>query len=236
MKYMGSKDRHSKELLSIMLPYLVESRTWVEPFVGGGNIIDKVPNHFSRLGGDVNYYLIALLKAASVGWLPPQRIGEEQYIKIKEAPFAFDAPLVGYCAFALSYGGKYFGGWRRDGEGNRDYVGEAYRNALNQFPKLVGCEFIRADYQDLPIPDNSVIYCDPPYKGATEYIKEFDSEKFYAWCRNKSQEGHTIFISEYCMPLDFKVVWEKNVTSSLAKDTGSKQAIEKLFTLENTHA
>jgi hypothetical protein len=33
------------------------------------------------------------------------------------------------------------------------------------------------------------------------------------------------------MPDDFICVWQKEQVSSLAKDTGSKRAIEKLFTL-----
>ena len=28
--------------------------TWVEPFVGGGNMIDKVPSEYKRTGADLN--------------------------------------------------------------------------------------------------------------------------------------------------------------------------------------
>ena len=39
-----------------------------------------------------------------------------------------------------------------------------------------------------------------------------------------------MFISEYYMPEDkFECVWQKEITSSLTKDTGSKKATEKLF-------
>lgn len=41
MKYMGSKNRLAKEIMPIMLKERGQ-RTWVEPFVGGGNMIDKV--------------------------------------------------------------------------------------------------------------------------------------------------------------------------------------------------
>lgn len=57
MKYMGIKRRIYKDILPIMLS---ESYSWwVEPFVGGGNMIDKVSG--SRLGSDINPYVIQAL-------------------------------------------------------------------------------------------------------------------------------------------------------------------------------
>ena len=35
--------------------------TWVEPFVGGGGMIDKVPDRFERIGYDLNPHTIAAL-------------------------------------------------------------------------------------------------------------------------------------------------------------------------------
>ena len=42
MKYMGSKARHAKELLPIILANRTEGQWYVEPFVGGANMIAKV--------------------------------------------------------------------------------------------------------------------------------------------------------------------------------------------------
>ena len=42
MKYMGSKARHAKELLPIILANRIEGQWYVEPFVGGANMIDKI--------------------------------------------------------------------------------------------------------------------------------------------------------------------------------------------------
>ena len=41
--------------------------------------------------------------------------------------------------------------------------------------------------------------------------------------------GHTVFVSEYSAPAGFTCVFEKSLTSSLTKDTGSKTGLEKLF-------
>jgi len=52
---------------------------------------------------------------------------------------------------------------------------------------------------------------------------------FWEWCREKSLEGHTVFISEYNAPDDFEAVWEKEIPSSLTRNTGAKHGVEKLF-------
>ena len=39
---MGSKNRIAKEILPIMLAHRTPEMAWVEPFVGGANVIDKV--------------------------------------------------------------------------------------------------------------------------------------------------------------------------------------------------
>lgn len=31
-----------------------EINTWVEPFVGGANMIDKIPDTYTRIGYDIN--------------------------------------------------------------------------------------------------------------------------------------------------------------------------------------
>ena len=53
---------------------------------------------------------------------------------------------------------------------------------------------------------------------------------FYNWCRAMKQNGHTVFVSEYNMPSDFKCVWQKEVTNAMNL-TLTKKPIEKLFTL-----
>ena len=229
MKYMGSKARHAKELLPIILANRKEGQWYVEPFVGGANMIDKVDGN--RIGADINEYLIEMWKAVSSGWMPPEHIDEKQYYDIRDNKEKHSKALVAYAGFALSYSGKWFGGWCRDGAGKRNYVNEALKNAMKQFPKLVGVDFQESSYQYLEIPASSIVYCDPPYKGTTKYKDTFDHEMFYDWCRQKHKEGHQVFVSEYQMPDDFICVWSKEVNNSLTKDTGSKKGIEKLFVL-----
>ena len=63
MKYMGSKNRIAKHLLPIMLAECEKHNInkWVEPFVGGANMIDKVPDSLERVGYDLNDHVIHAL-------------------------------------------------------------------------------------------------------------------------------------------------------------------------------
>ena len=66
-------------------------------------------------------------------------------------------------------------------------------------------------------------------------LKKFNYEEFYDWVRNMNNKGHEIFISEYSMPNDFKIIWEQEVKSSLSANNisgGNKTSIERLFVLK----
>ena len=227
MKYMGSKNRIAKYILPIMLTERNESQTWVEPFVGGANLIDKVGD--KRIGADVNPYLIeALITIRDHAFDLPRNnteFTEKDYTDLRKND---DYRYKGFAGFAYSYSGKWMGGWCRGS--HRDYVSEAYRNAIEQSPLLRGVDFICSSYSDLNIPDNSFIYCDPPYEGTTKYRDDFNHALFWSWCRNMVHKGHTLFVSEYNAPPDFECVWQMEIVSSLTKDTGSKTGTEKLFT------
>lgn len=99
-------------------------------------------------------------------------------------------------------------------------------------------KFVNKSFDELTLPKNCTIYCDPPYRDTAQYKNsktgksiEFDHELFYTWCRDRHKEGHKVFVSEYNMPDDFICVWSKEVNNSLTKDTGAKKGVEKLFTL-----
>ena len=96
---------------------------------------------------------------------------------------------------------------------------------LEQIQQLERLEMSSSDYRELKIKENSVVYCDPPYKGTAGYLREFDHESFYSWARNAI---FPVFISEYQMPKDFKKIAsiEKNSTLS---PIGATKATEAIF-------
>lgn len=228
---MGSKARHAKELLPIILADRKPGQWYVEPFVGGANMIDKVDGN--RIGADTHPHLIALWKAVAEGRIPPHSVTEEQYKECKKNQ-TVDA-YTGFVGFGCSYSGKWFGGYARGNDASgrkRNYAEESAKNILRQADALKGVKFVNTSYSDLEIPDNSIIYCDPPYACTTKYASgAFDHDEFWLWCEQKSGEGHTVFVSEYTAPAAWECVWEKRVNNTLTKDTGSKQGVERLFRL-----
>ena len=79
---------------------------------------------------------------------------------------------------------------------------------LQQLQRLERLEFINGSYEDLQIPQDAIVYCDPPYRGTETYDKHkdkseqgFDYDAFYSWLI--ALPNKYVFISEYEMPADF---------------------------------
>lgn len=230
MVYMGSKNRIAKELIPIITEHLKPNQWYIEPFVGGANMIDKI-EHPYKLGADNNKYLIALLEAVQNGQELPEYITKDEYIAVKTNKDNYPDWYVGFVGFICSFRAKFFGGYSgyyttKTGI-QRNYIKERINNILKQ--NLDGIKLVCSSYDALDIPANSIIYCDPPYNGTTKYKESFDSDAFWQWCRDKAKEGHTVYVSEYNAPEDFKCIWEKQINSNLGNT--AKTAIEKLFTI-----
>lgn len=235
---MGSKNRIAKHILPIILKDRKEGQWYVEPFVGGANIIDKVEG--KRIGADSNEYLIALLQQCAEGKSESlsDKISENEYNHIKNNKDEYSKAAVAHCGFNATFGAKWFGGYARPRKitgYDRDVI--CGKNSLiKQMPLLKSVVFEHNRYENLVIPSNSIIYCDPPYEGTTKYKDSFDHVLFWDWIRVKVKEGHKVFISEYNAPADFVSVWEKEILVSLVKDTATKKATEKLFIHESQAA
>lgn len=186
MKYVGSKNKLSKELAPIIQSYIAEStKGYLEPFVGGGNMIDKI-KHTNKIGCDIHKELIALLKYVQNEGELPDTITEEEYYNVKNNPSNYERWYVGLVGFCATFGSKYFGGYARgykeDKITPRDIPNEAIRNLQNQMNSLQNIKFVCCDFLKIPkdkIKDY-VIYCDPPYRDTTKYkTEEFPYDEFW---------------------------------------------------------
>ena len=137
MVYQGSKERIAKYILPYIQTCIDDNSLvcYIEPFVGGANVIDKV-NADLRVGIDNNRYLVNLLSYMSLNpTIPaaPVDCDFEYYKKIREAynkqDFTVsnvDKAIVGFFA---SYGGRFFdGGFARDKAGKRNIYKERLAN------------------------------------------------------------------------------------------------------------
>lgn len=235
MKYMGSKARLAGSLYYAICKDLGgrNKRPWVEPFAGGMNMISAIPAEDGpRYAADVNEYLIAMFLAIQNGWVPPRSISREFYEECKKG--LHEKHVIGYVGFNCSYSGKWFGGFAGVVEtqgGIRDYQDEAWRHMEKQSSKLGDVFYCNASYDQIEIPENAIVYCDPPYLGTTGYRDDFDHAVFWNWVRNIS-ETHSVYVSEYSAPADFESIWSLTVKSSLSangKSGGNKESKENLF-------
>ena len=238
MKYMGSKRRIWKYIAPFILGNRKEGQCYVEPFCGGCNSLCNVNGW--RLAADINPYLIALFK----GLLSDEKvvfdIDKEYYDQVRQSyrnkDNRFSDFEKGWVGFMASYNGRFFdGGYSGNGvKGKngeiRDYINESMLDIIEQIDKLRGVDFRCCSYDELDIPQNSIIYCDPPYRDTKKYDRiQFDYNKFYDWLKLMKDRGHSVFISEYWMPEDFDCIWEKEVKCNINIDKNLRT--ERLFTL-----
>ena len=230
MKYMGSKARIAKHILPIMLAECEKHgiTTWVEPFVGGGNMVDKVPDTFERIGYDLNDHAIhALIDIRDRADSLPNIVSEEEYKIYKGRP---PESITSWVRIACAYGGIFESKLAADKTGLRNYAQEAKRNALKQSPKIQNVQFICDSYENLSF-ENCLIYCDPPHQGTSGYkTGAFNHDKFFEWCREQAKKN-VVFVSEYNAPDDFECVWQGEIKTNFSstRKKATHNAVEKLF-------
>ena len=102
-----------------------------------------------------------------------------------------------------------------------DDVKECFRSGSDKYDP--------GDYKNLQIPDESIIYCDPPYMATAGYSGGVSHDEFWQWCRERVYDGHKVYVSEYQAPDDFITIWEKSIQNCISLD---KKATERLFIYE----
>lgn len=237
MIYLGSKAQIAKYLIPIFQNIIDKNNisTYIEPFVGGANVIDKIKCD-NRIGYDLSRTLIALLRVARDECDKIPINGDKEWFnKAKsiyrgESDESMEDYLIGAIQWLGSYGTKGFqGGFANPCKG-RDYYKERRNNLIKQSPNLKDIKFICADYKDIIIPDGALVYCDPPYRGTQTYDfidkKQFNYEEYWNWVRQESSHA-IILCSEENFPDDFTVIKEIPKRRGLKQDN-NLIAVEKL--------
>lgn len=237
MRYLGGKTRIAKEILPLILADRTEGQYFVEPFCGGCNVTANVSGN--RIANDYNEYLIAMFEGLLSGEKYPEQISRELYSDVRacfrSGSNKYSPGFIGWVGFMATYRGTFFGGGYSGispgAEGKPcDYVAQSIRGIMRQIPKLQGVEFRSGDYKNLQIPDESIIYCDPPYMNTLGYTDGIDHDEFWQWCRERVYDGHKVYISEYQAPDDFIKIWEKPLRNNMSSD--NREVTEKLFIYE----
>ena len=131
---------------------------------------------------------------------------------------------------------------------------------LERIQNIQNIQLFNLDYKDLKIdtpPEETIIYCDPPYRGTTQYITNlnegenktityysektkrkytktetahFDNEEFDEWFKNLE---YTAYLSEYNAPFKKIVSFSKN--QLLSATNNSKVVQENLYFNEKNY-
>jgi len=217
-QYFGGKARIGKHLAAFINH--CNPATYCEPFCGMYSVGSKVKAGV-KIASDLHLDLILMLRAVQRGWEPPSELTEERYVALKGA---VPSALRGFAGFACSFGGKFFGGYARNGV--RNYADVGRRSLLRLKPLIQDTEFLHQSYREAP--ESNITYCDPPYGGTTGFSTgSFDTAEFWQWCRDRRG---AVLVSEYTAPEDFEVVWSRDVRTDMRTNSnGREKRVEKLF-------
>lgn len=105
---------------------------------------------------------------------------------------------------------------------------ESINNSNNNF-HIINSQSM--DYRDLTIPNNSVVFCDPPYKDSdVKYNNiKFNNVEFCDWCIEKAKYND-VYVTEYNIEHpNFKLIGEKGRKVSLNGNGSKGIKIERLY-------
>ena len=142
------------------------------------------------------------------------------------------------CAPSLSERRRY---WRVFCRVLREYV-EGYNEIPERLQGLEGLERLQglqglqglegscADYRDVKIPSDAIVYVDPPYDGTNcKAYQGFDFDAFHAWL--DSVPNLTV-VSEYTCPPNCVQVAEREHYTTLSASSNKLPRVERLFVPE----
>ena len=234
MQYVGNKSKIVKEILPLILAGS-KNRPYYEPFVGSAAVISQVPPSFARFGNDKNPYLIALLTSIRDGWVPPEKVTEEEYENTRRQASRLSPELVGFVGLCCSFGGKFWGGYARGtsdpSKRANNYALRGKRALLDLAPFLKGVQFTSSSYSDVHIPDGAIVYCDPPYQGTTGYEYKVDNfGEFNRWCDKLVARDCRVFVSGYWANrrTGWDAVWKKYLKITMDRNAKDER-LEVLF-------
>ncbi len=102
MQYLGGKFRIRKEIASIINTNRKKGQKYIEPFVGGGNIMASIDTTKGlNMAFDINPYLISLYNGLKNVFIPPDTVSEEEY-KVYNHTLDKNNPMTAFVGFGCS--------------------------------------------------------------------------------------------------------------------------------------
>jgi DNA adenine methylase len=235
--YHGGKQRIGKEIASVIYDvstifereFGFKIKGYCEPFCGMLGVYQHIIPLFERdkprlqyKSGDVNGSVIKMWKEAQKGWNPPAKIiSKEEYDKLRKEK---DSAKKGFYCCVNSFRGVFCGSYFTH---NISRIQHSSNNIqiISQICRNV--KFEEKPYERFSHLKNYIIYCDPPYGNTRQlYINNFDTDKFWEWCKRMSKDN-IVIVSEYSSPSGF-LIWEKKSDHVSYQEVKTDKS-EKLF-------
>lgn len=232
MSYVGGKSKNGAHCLRVLNDPCFDGWHYVEPFVGMAHLLRRVHSKASYAAADVDELLVTLLSAVQRG-VPLPSVTRERYAELKRGGGTALERAV--AAFQYSFNGKKFGGFvhtytRSDGRVDDIPASRArYYASLRANPVFQQTRLVCADYRAAtPLSRNTLIMCDPPYKGTLGYGTAFDSTAFWQWAAAMS-ERCVVLVCEYEAPLPWIELGRSDKRCCVSGGHRQTRRVERLF-------
>lgn len=241
MRYMGGKSRQAKRIVKLLVEISDNRTTYIEPFLGGGAVAAEACKHFDECYlSDTVDELVCFWSLAEAGWRPPARTTRETYDYFRNAQTSDlsreQKALKAWCGYALSFNGKWFGGFSLESGRGENYEGESFRAVDKKARGMKGAHIFQSDYRDIDhlITENCVVYCDPPYENTTNYnaAGEFDHNEFWSYMNEWSQRGAAVVVTEFTVPDGWRSIHDFDRKTTI-HHSNSKSEIESVLIRES---
>ena len=225
MRYLGGKSRIAKHIVEQITKKTTSKEVW-EPFCGGAAVtLEFARKGFKVHASDTFPGLCNMHKASCNGFRLPMGCTDEMR---REAKYKTD-PFAIALRFGLGFGGNYSSGIARPPD---LYATQFNRHCERLTEHSESIEWKECDYRAVSPTPGNILYCDPPYKGTTEYeIKGFDHDIFWDWVRSQTLRGVHVFMSEFSATLDIECVWSLERKVGIDNRHKCQMHVEKLFFL-----
>lgn len=233
---MGGKSRIAKQIAKYInnIAFIEGIENYYEPFCGGCAVAEQV-NIKNRYCSDSNKYLIALLNKIKTGIGEYKYVDEDTWMDVRAniGTDKYEDWYTGYVGFICSFRCNWFHGYARDYiDKGYSFQLSGYNSLLREQKLLKDIVFSVAEYDDVVIENNSIVYCDAPYIGTSGYMPgKFDFNKYYDWLKEISK-NNLVLISEYSMPHGFKEVDRWIMNAGIGNGRGINTSVERLFVVE----
>ena len=208
-----------------MIPYFDVRYNYVEPFFGGGAVFCYLMDNYKFLKvkiNDTNKELMGIYRSIRdnptdfikeaqryqneflvlSGW-PRKLMFQElkrQYWANQSSPLLYFLMLIsfnGIWATSRASNGLFSGSFGNPRLEIKNFVDA--ENLYQWAKALERVEITTVDFEELIIPKNSLVYCDPPYINSNvSYGSVFsleDQKRCFRWARKISQEGSYVLLS-----------------------------------------